>query len=412
MKVHEYQARQLLADAGLPVPPGILARTGPEAADAFKRLAVPAAVVKAQVFAGGRGKAGGVRLVRSAEQARAEAECMLSRPLVTHQTGPAGVPVRAVLLTPAVEIAREFYIGVAIDRSCGQPVLIASAQGGVEIEQVARDRPEAILRQTVDAVTGLGPEQSERIAAEMLSSVSAADGASPPAAPSAGPSQTPCGREMQEGVARVARLLARFFIDNDCSLAEINPLVVTRDCQLLAIDAKLNFDDNALFRHPQIAALADPADENPAERRARQAGLSYIAMDGNIGCVVNGAGLAMATMDLVKLHGGEPANFLDVGGGVTREAAVEAFRILLADQRVRAVLVNIFGGIARCDLIAEALIAAAGQVGFRVPVVVRLEGTNVEQARKLLADAAGKLPTLVSAGDLTDAARKVVAAAK
>jgi len=389
MKVHEYQARQILLEAGVAVPPAEVARNGGEAAAAFGRLNVKLAVVKAQVHAGGRGKGGGVKLVRSAQEARESAERMLAQPLVTHQTGPAGVPVRAVLVAAGVDIDKEFYVGVAVDRAAGRPVMMASSQGGVEIEQTAATHPDAIFKEPFHPLLGLQAHQARNLAAAI--------GLTGPTAAKA---------------AGLMSALARVFIDKDCSLAEINPLVLTTDGQMLAIDAKIDFDDSALFRHPDIQKLASPGDEDPAELRARQAGLNYIALDGNIGCVVNGAGLAMATMDLIKLHGGQPANFLDVGGGVTREGAIEAFRILLADAKVQAVLVNIFGGIAKCDLIAEALIQAGREVGFRVPVVVRLEGTNVEQARKMLTAASADLPTLITATELTDAAKKVVAAAK
>ena len=388
MKVYEFQACELLRQAGVSSPAGVVCRSGDEAAAAFARLGGDAAMVKAQVFAGGRGKGGGVKKVRSADEARRETERMLKSPLVTHQTGPAGVAVRAVLLSGCVDIAHEYYLGVAVDRAAGAAVMMASGRGGVDIEQVAAESPEAIAREPLHPLLGLQPFQVRKLAAAI-------------------------GLKGKQAAVfcDVALRLAQFFIAKDCSLAEINPLIATPAGQLLALDAKLNFDDNALFCHPEIAALADPADENPAESRARAAGLSYIALSGNIGCVVNGAGLAMATMDIIKLHGGEPANFLDVGGGVSRAGAIEAFRILLADPKVRAVLVNIFGGIAHCDLVADALIQAGREVGFgAVPVVVRLEGTNVEPARELLRAAATELPTLITATDLTDAAKKVVAA--
>ncbi len=389
MKVHEYQAREVLVQAGVAMPPAELARTGEQAAEAFARLGVDMAAVKAQVHAGGRGKGGGVKLVRSPDQARAEAARMLSAPLVTHQTGPEGVPVRAVLVAAGVSIDREFYIGVVIDRARGRPVMMASAEGGVEIEEVARTRPEAIHKEHFHPLLGLQPFQARKL--------SAAIGLSgKPASAAAG----------------LMLALARVFVAKDCSLAEINPLVLTKSGQVTAIDAKINFDDNAVFRHADVQAMHDTSEEDPAELRARGAGLSYIPLDGNIGCLVNGAGLAMATMDIIKLHGGEPANFLDVGGSVTAEGAIEAFRIILADAKVRAVLVNIFGGIAKCDLIAEALIKAGRDVGFNVPIVVRLEGTNVERARELLGQAARGLPTLTTATDLTAAAAKVVAAVR
>jgi succinyl-CoA synthetase beta subunit len=309
---------------------------------------------------------------------------MFAEPMVSKQTGPAGVTVRKILLAAAVDIAHEYYVGVVADRARRVPVLMASAEGGVEIEEVAARNPQAIKKAWFDPHLALRPFQARALAAELgLTGAQA------------------------KSAADIMLKLAGVFGAKDCSLAEINPLVRTATGEMLAIDAKLNFDDNALFRHPKVAELFDPSEENPAELQAREHGLTYIALDGNIGCLVNGAGLAMATMDMIKLHGGQPANFLDVGGGVTPEAAVEAFRIILADPKVKAVLVNIFGGIARCDVIADALIQAGRQIGFRVPVVVRLEGTNVAQARQMLAEA--KLPQLRTASDLTDAARQVCA---
>ena len=383
MKIHEYQARRLLTEAGVPVPPGEVAESAGQAASAFGKLS-GRVVVKAQVFAGGRGKAGFVRVCENADQVRQAAEFMLARRMVSPQTGPQGAAVKRLLITEAVDIAREFYVGMTIDRGRNCPVMMVSLQGGVEIEQVAARNPDAIVKEWLHPHLVLQAFQVRKLTAAL-------------------------GLAGRHAVAaeKVLVGLAGVFLKYDASLAEINPLVLTTDGKLLAIDVKINFDDNALYRHPEVQAMADPSEENPNELRAKKAGLTYIALDGNIGCVVNGAGLAMATMDLVKLHGGEPANFLDVGGSVTKEGAIEAFRILLAEPRVKGVLVNIFGGIAKCDLIAEALIAAAREVGFRVPVVVRLEGTNVERARKLIADA--NIPGLVTADDLTDAARKVCA---
>jgi succinyl-CoA synthetase beta subunit len=385
MRIHEYQARALLRDAGIPVPASEVIDVPGQAGDAFRHLGAPQVVVKAQVHAGGRGKAGYVKLVKSGAEAAAHAARMFANPMVSAQTGPQGVRVRKILMAGAVEIAHEYYVGVVVDRTRGTPVLMASREGGVEIEEVAARAPDAIEKTWFDPCLGLRMYQARTLAGEIGLS-----------GPRAG------------AVADVMFKLARLFLDKDCSLAEINPLVETPAADILALDAKLTFDDNALYRRPEIVALFDPAEENPAELRAREHGLSYIALDGNIGCVVNGAGLAMATMDLIKLHGGEPANFLDVGGSVTPEGAVEAFRILLADPKVKAVLVNIFGGIARCDLIAEALLKAAREVGFKVPVVVRLEGTNVDIARNMLAEAS--VPGLTTATDLTDAARRVCAA--
>jgi succinyl-CoA synthetase beta subunit len=385
MKVHEYQARALLQQAGIPVPASHVIDSADQAAAAFDRLGASLVVVKAQVHAGGRGKAGYVKLVRSAAEAREHAERMFTHPMVSKQTGPQGVKVRKILMAAAVDIAKEYYVGVVVDRARRTPVIMASREGGVEIEDVAARNPAAIRKAWFDPHLGLQAFQAKALAAEI--------GLTGPQAKVA---------------ADIMLKLARLFVAQDCSLAEINPLVATPTGEILAIDAKINFDDNALFRHPDVQALFDPSEENAAELRAKAADLSYIALDGNIGCLVNGAGLAMATMDIIKLHGGMPANFLDVGGSVTAEGAVEAFRIILADPKVKAVLVNIFGGIARCDVIAEALIQAAKEVGFKVPVVVRLEGTNVDKARRLLAEA--QLPQLRPATDLTDAAQRVCAA--
>ncbi len=385
MKIHEYQARQLLAEAGVPVPPAEVASTAEEALAAYGRLG-GRVVVKAQVFAGGRGKAGFVRLCDNADQVREAAEFMLTHRMVSRQTGPAGVAVGKLLLAAAMDIAGEYYVGMTVDRARRCPVVMVSREGGVEIEEVAARNPEAIVKEWLHPHLGLLPFQIRRLTQALGLTV----------------------KEHVQAATRTLTGLADLFVRYDATLAEINPLVITGDGRLLALDAKVTFDDNGLFRHPTITAMADTSEENPDEIRARAAGLSYIALDGNIGCVVNGAGLAMATMDLIKLHGGEPANFLDVGGSVTTEGAIEAFRIILADAKVKGVLVNIFGGIAKCDLIAEALIAAAREVGFHVPVVVRLEGTNVERAQQLLNDA--QVSGLLTAEDLTDAAQKVCAA--
>lgn len=389
MKVHEYQARQLLTDAGISFLPSVIARTAGEAATGYTQLASPVAVVKAQVYAGGRGKAGFVRLVRSAEEARAAAEFMLSHRMVSPQTPPDGIPVSVLMLTPAVDIEHEYYLGVTLDRGRGCATLIASAEGGVEIEQVAHTHPDKVLKQPTHPLLGIQPFQARQIAYQLGFADKRAFEA-----------------------ANLILALGRAFVRYDASLAEINPLVLTKDGRLLALDAKMTFDDNAMFRHKDIAAMEDQAQENPLDVRASAANLNYIALDGSIGCLVNGAGLAMATMDIIKLHGAEPANFLDVGGSVTPEGAIEAFRIILSDSKVKGVLVNIFGGIAKCDVIAAALVAAGRELHFAVPVVVRLEGTNVEKARQILADSRRDLPTLIVAADLTDAAQKVVAAVK
>lgn len=389
MKIHEYQARQILADGGVPVPPAEVVRTPEEAAAAFARLGGSLAAVKAQVYAGGRGKAGFVKLVRSAAEARDAAQFMLTHRMVSPQTGPEGVAVSVLLVTPGVQIAKEYYVGLTVDRARGTATLIASSEGGVEIEEVARKSPEKVIKEPLHPLLGLAPFQARDVA-ERLG----------------------FRDKLASEAAKLMVNLAKAFSRLDASLAEINPLVVTKDGKLLAIDAKMTFDDNGLFRHPEVAAMADESQERPLDVRARKAELSYINLDGNIGCLVNGAGLAMATMDIIKLHGGEPANFLDVGGSVSAEGAVEAFRIILSDPRVKGILVNIFGGIAKCDVIAEALVQAGREVGFNVPVVVRLEGTNVERARQILAGARQQLPTLIPATDLTDAAEKVVAAAR
>ncbi|MBU0618170.1 MAG: ADP-forming succinate--CoA ligase subunit beta [Planctomycetes bacterium] len=384
MKVHEYQARALMQEAGIPVPPSEVIDEPQQAADAFRRLNAGLVVVKAQVHAGGRGKAGYVKLLKTAEEAAEHATRMFANPMVSKQTGPEGVRVRKILLAGAVDIAKEYYLGVVVDRSRRTPVMMASAEGGVEIEEVAAKNPDAIKKAWFHPHLGLQPFQANVLAAGI-------------------------GLKGAQAKAAVGIMLklARLFVEKDCSLAEINPLVETPDGEILAIDAKFNFDDNALFRRTEIAELFDPSEENPAELRAKELNLSYIALNGNIGCLVNGAGLAMSTMDIIKLHGGEPANFLDVGGSVSVEEAIGAFKIILADPKVKAVLVNIFGGIAKCDVIADALIRAACEVGFKVPVVVRLEGTNVEIARKMLEEV--NIEGLKTASDLTDAARQVCA---
>jgi succinyl-CoA synthetase beta subunit len=387
MKIHEYQARQMFSENGIAVPPAEVARTPEEAAAAFKKFNAPMCVVKAQVYAGGRGKAGFVKLVKSADEARAAAQFMLSHRMTSNQTGPEGVPVSVLIVAPGVEIAKEYYIGITVDRGRNTATMIASAEGGVEIEEVAKKSPEKVLKEPLHPLLGLQPFQARDLACKLGFKDKLAGEA-----------------------AKLMGNLAKVFLKYDASLAEVNPLVVTKDGKLLAIDAKINFDDNALFRHKEVEAMADESQERPLDVRAHKASLNYIALDGTIGCLVNGAGLAMATMDIIKLHGAEPANFLDVGGSVTSEGAIEAFHIILSDPKVKGILVNIFGGIAKCDVIAEALVKAGRDVGFKVPVVVRLEGTNVERAREILKDARSELPTLIPATDLTDAAKKMVAA--
>jgi succinyl-CoA synthetase beta subunit len=395
MKIHEYQAKALLAAAGAAVPAGVVVSSAAEAQEAFDRLGGPV-VLKAQVHAGGRGKGrfkgsgkdcGGVKFVTDRAAAAEIAGVMLRHPLVTKQTGEEGQKVSKVLVVQAsAKIVREVYVGIVLDRALGLPVLMACAEGGVEIEEVAARSPEKILKAVVDPDAGLRPFQARRLAYDL--------GFTAAQAPQA---------------EAIIAALARVFLEKDCSLAEINPLAVMDDGSVQAVDAKVTFDDNALFRHPELEALRDVTEEDPAELRAAKAGLSFIRLGGTIGCLVNGAGLAMSTMDIIKYHGGEPANFLDVGGGANKEQVTEAFRILLADPRVKAVLVNIFGGIMKCDIIAGAIIAAFKEVGFHVPLVVRLEGTNVAQGKQMLADSGLNIAT---ADGLTEAAKKVVAAAK
>jgi len=390
MKIHEYQAKQLLAAAGVTVPRGVVVRTPDEAARAFTDLGGPLAVVKSQIHAGGRGKGRfkefpeqpGVVLVKSAKEAHENAVRMIGKTLVTKQTGEEGKTVNVLFLEEGLSIARELYLGVVVDRAAGGPVLIMSSEGGMEIEEVAHRSPEKILREPVDGGYGLFGFQATKMAFRL--------GLEGDAIKSA-----------QQFLPR----LCRFFLDNDCSMVEVNPLVVTTEGKMVALDAKMTFDDNSLFRHKSFLELRDLSEEDDAEVRAASAGLSYVKLDGNIGCLVNGAGLAMSTMDLIKLHGGEPANFLDVGGGANVDQVTEAFRIILADENVKAVLVNIFGGIMKCDTIVEALLSAYEKVGFNVPLVVRLEGTNVDKARKMLAESGRPIVTAV---DLTDAAKKVV----
>ena len=396
MKIHEYQARTLLADAGIPVPGGRMVETVEDAIAETERILrdeCPLVVVKAQVHAGGRGKAGFVKLVRSVDEAKEAAEFMLGNRMVSVQTGPEGIEVKRLLVAAGVDIAKEFYLAVTLDRSRGVNTLIASAEGGVEIETVAEENPDAIIKVPIHPLTGLEGFEARSVAKRIGFT----------------------GRQIGQAAAIMQRL-ARLYTTLDASLVEINPLVLTPpsddapEGRVMAIDAKFGFDDNALFRHPELQAMHDPSEDNAAESRAEAAGLSYVDLDGNIGCLVNGAGLAMSTMDIVKLHGGEPANFLDVGGSASAESVTEAFRIILGDERVEGVLVNIFGGIMKCDTIANAIIEAAKEVGFKVPLVVRLEGTNVDEARRLLEEAKSEIPTMQTATDLADAARTVCGA--
>jgi succinyl-CoA synthetase beta subunit len=405
MKIHEYQAKALLQAAGAAVPRGIVATTAAEAVKAFDDLGGKPVVLKAQIHAGGRGLGlfkgsglpsgadkglGGVKFTTKRDDVAKFAEVMLKYPLVTKQTGEEGQPVKKLQVVEASnKIVREVYVGMVLDRAIGLPILMGCAEGGVEIEDVAAKHPEKILKVPVDVDAGLRDYQARRMAFDLGFT-----------------------GEQASQAEKVFKAIARVYLEKDCSLAEVNPLAVMDDGQVLAIDGKVTFDDNALYRHPDIVALRDLDEENPAEIRAGKANLTYIALDGTIGCLVNGAGLAMSTMDIIKYHGGNPANFLDVGGGVTAEGAIEAFRIILADSKVKGVLVNVFGGIASCATIADALVKAGREVGFKVPVVVRLEGNEVEKAREILAAARKDLPTMQAATDLTDAARKVVAAAR
>ncbi|GAC1346966.1 MAG: ADP-forming succinate--CoA ligase subunit beta [Myxococcales bacterium] len=386
MKIHEYQAKQLLRGFGVPVPKGKLVGSPEEAVAAARELMAPGkpvVVVKAQIHAGGRGKGGGVKLAKSPEQAGELTRAMIGMQLVTHQTGPSGQRVRKVYVEEGCDIARELYLGVTLDRGLARNVLMASSEGGVEIEEVAASHPEKILREAIDPVVGLGAWQARNLAFGLGLS---------------GPSVN--------SFVKFATAMVKAFVETDCSIVEINPLVVTKQGEVLALDAKINFDDNALFRHKDLAALRDADEEDPREAQAKEFDLSYIALDGNIGCMVNGAGLAMATMDMIKSAGGMPANFLDVGGSADEAKVTAAFKILLSDVNVKAVLVNIFGGIMKCDIIAAGIIAAAKQTRLQVPLVVRLEGTNVNEGKALLR---GSGLAITPADDLGDAARKAVA---
>jgi len=385
MKIHEYQAKEILRRHGVAVPRGVLAATADEAEAAARQLG-GTVVVKAQIHAGGRGKGGGVKLARSPEEARAQAQSMLGMMLRTPQTGPGGQRVRKVYVEEGCRIARELYLGLTLDREVGRMALMASSEGGVDIEEVAAHHPERILREWIDPLLGLAGFQARRVAFGLG-----------------------LQGEAVSAFARFATGLYQACLATDASLVEVNPLVVTAEGGVVALDAKMNFDDNALFRHKDVAALRDPDEEDPKESQAKEFDLSYIALQGNIGCMVNGAGLAMATMDVIQLSGGQPANFLDVGGGADEKKVTAAFKILLADPEVKAVLVNIFGGIMKCDVIANGIVAAARQVELRIPLVVRLEGTNVELGKKILAESG---LSITSADDLGDAARKAVAAVR
>jgi len=382
MNIHEYQGKELLRSYGVAVPDGKPAFSVEEAVEAARELGTETVVVKAQIHAGGRGKAGGVKVAKNLDEVRQFAADLLGKRLVTHQTGPGGKVVRRLLIEAGCNIQKEYYLGLVVDRTTSRVVLMASDEGGMEIEEVAAKSPEKIYREYIDPVIGLAPFQARRIAFRM---------------------NIPTERINQ--AVRFMTGLYRLFIEKDCSIAEINPLVMTTDGRFLALDAKLNFDANALFRHPELLEFRDLDEEDPKEVEASKHDLSYIALEGNIGCMVNGAGLAMATMDIIKYYGGEPANFLDVGGGASADKVKEAFKIILADPKVKGIFVNIFGGIMRCDVIATGIVTAAREVGLSVPLVVRLEGTNVEMGKKILADSN---LDITSAGTMADGARKIV----
>ncbi|HEU0273595.1 MAG TPA: ADP-forming succinate--CoA ligase subunit beta [Candidatus Udaeobacter sp.] len=392
MNIHEYQAKELLQKFDVATTRGRVASTLDEAEQIARELGDVEIVVKAQIHAGGRGKGtftngfkGGVHVCKTANEVRDVAAKMLGQVLVTHQTGPAGRKVNKVLVAESADIAREIYFAILLDRATAAPVIVASTEGGVEIEAVAAKSPEKIIREPVDPLAGLQPFQTRKVAKQLGFDSSQLKNAS----------------KLFEG-------LYRTFVAYDCSMVEVNPLVVTTKANVLALDAKFNFDDNAIYRHPEIAALRDVAEEDPREVEASKHGLNYIGLNGNIACLVNGAGLAMATMDIIKFYGGEPANFLDVGGGATEEQVTDAFKILISDKKVKAILVNIFGGIMKCDIIAQGIINAAKALKLSVPLIVRLEGTNVEAGKKLIADSG---LTVIAADDLADAAQKAVRAA-
>ncbi len=386
MNIHEYQAKELLKARGIPVLKGKVAYTAEEAVEAAKSLPGPVYVVKAQIHAGGRGKGGGVKVVKSIDEVKDAAKKMIGMQLVTKQTGPQGQEVRRVYIEDGCDIARELYLGMLIDRTTSRVTVMASTEGGMDIEEVAAKTPEKIMKVAVDPAVGLQPFQGREIAFGL-------------------------GLEGKQ-VGKCAELVANLykaFLELDASIIEINPLVITKSGDVLPLDAKINFDDNALFRQKEVEHLRDVAEEDPAEKRAKDHELNYVKLAGNIGCMVNGAGLAMATMDIIKLYGGEPANFLDVGGGATKDRVAEAFRIILSDPNVEGILVNIFGGIMRCDVIAEGIITAAKELGMTMPLVVRLEGTNVDKGKKLLKESGLHI---IAADNLADAAQKVVTRVK
>ena len=386
MNIHEYQGKILLKKYGVPVPEGYSAMSVEEAVEGAKKLGGPVWVVKAQIHAGGRGKGGGVKVVKSVEDVQTQSEAILGMQLITHQTGPEGQKVRRLYIEQGCDIAHEMYCSVVIDRATSRVTFMVSTEGGMEIEEVAAKHPEKIIRVSIDSATGMQPFHARKLAFGLGLTGDA-----------------------NKNATKFMMAIYKAFTDLDASQVEINPLVVTKGGEVIALDAKMNFDDNALFRHPDVAAMRDEDEEDPNERLAKDHELSYVRLDGNIGCMVNGAGLAMATMDIIKLYGGEPANFLDVGGGATTERVTAAFKIILSDPNVKGVLVNIFGGIMKCDIIANGIIAAAKEVSLSVPLVVRLEGTNVEEGKKILRESG---LAVIPADNLGDAAQKVVDATK
>ena len=388
MNIHEFQAKELLAKYGVTVPRGIVARSAPKAVEAAKELLSdkPVCVVKAQIHAGGRGKAGGVKLVKSPEEAGEVAKSLIGTMLVTHQTGPEGTEVTKLLVEEGCDIAQELYLGFVVDRETQRVVLMASTEGGVEIEEVAANTPDKIIKEYVDPAVGLQGFQARKVAFGLG-----------------------LDKKLVGKAVKFMGALYKAFVDSDCAMVEINPLVITKDENVMALDAKIGFDDSALYRHHDIEELRDMDEEDPKEVAAAKFNLNYVSLDGSIGCMVNGAGLAMATMDIIKLYGGNPANFLDVGGGANADQVTAAFKILLADQKVKGLLINIFGGIMRCDIIAEGIVQAAKDVGVNLPLVVRLQGTNMERGVKILSESG---LNIISAERMDEAAEKIVAATK
>ncbi|MED1419274.1 ADP-forming succinate--CoA ligase subunit beta [Bacillus smithii] len=382
MNIHEYQGKEILRKYGVAVPNGKAAFSVEEAVEAAKELGTDVWVVKAQIHAGGRGKAGGVKIAKNLDEVRTYAEELLGKTLVTHQTGPKGKEVKRLLIEEGCDIKKEYYVGIVLDRAASRVVLMASEEGGTEIEEVAAKTPEKIFKETIDPLTGLTPFQARRIAFHIN-----------------------IPNELVNQAANFMLGLYKVFVEKDCSIAEINPLVVTGDGKVMALDAKLNFDSNALYRHKDILEYRDLDEEDPKEIEASKYDLSYISLEGNIGCMVNGAGLAMATMDIIKYYGGEPANFLDVGGGATAEKVTEAFKIILSDPNVKGIFVNIFGGIMKCDIIATGIVEAAKELGLQVPLVVRLEGTNVDLGKKILNESGLHI---IAAESMADGAQKIV----